>query len=244
MTQSNGIDEFGRSERLRQEREDDRGSRSTSVSQTSSGSSRRRSRSEANGPQGEDAPGDVGRTGSESVGRVSGDSGLAEGLAGPGREDQHDVAFRAGAARCSRLNSGVQPSSRRSSKESPPYGVPAGSQGEGFGAGRRESGSRSPRTVLKRFASSSGSCCFGALTFGWQECGAPAEFDVPARSVCTRCDTNDVEEERTGERFCLAHTAILVFTDRIKANLTHEERVDFESERTFSKHRGPEYHCK
>ena len=110
-----------------------------------------------------------------------------------------------GTKRCSPVASGVQPPAGRSSKESPPFGVPPGSSREGVGAGRRDR-SLSPRTVLRRFGTESGSCCFDAVTRGWRQCAKSAEYDVPVRSLRHDVTTGERSDERVGERFCLAHT--------------------------------------
>ena len=110
-----------------------------------------------------------------------------------------------GTERCSPVASGVQPPAGRSSKESPPIGVPPGSSCEGVGAGRRNR-SLSPRTVLRRFGTESGSCCFDAVTRGWRQCAKSAEYDVPVRSLRHDVTTGERSDERVGERFCLAHT--------------------------------------
>ena len=213
---SNGQDEFGRDPHLR------------ALWQERQRRSSQRTSSEAGSATGRSARSNSSRGGSRVSVAGSGGGESADELAGSGRAGRHSGAE--GATRCSGSNSGDQPSESRSPKGSLPIGVPPGARGEGVGARRRGSDDRSPRTVLKRFASSSGSCCFDAISFGWRSCNLGAEFDVPVVSINKNVTTGEVEETREGERFCLAHTCIVVFAEKIKALLSVEEMRKFEDE--------------
>ena len=216
------VDEFGRDPKLRQryrERE------------------RRRSESE----HGTDSDGSVAAWSarSHSSGRKTRTLAESGGVECEGYELVNSVPVgsghsdASGAERCSPLTQGVKPPDGRSSKESPSRDVSPGASSEGVDAGRRDR-SLTPRTVLRRFSSTSGSCCFNAVSFGWRPCALSAEFDVPAMATCRETQSGDITEEHGGERFCLAHTCVVVFMDKLRQLLSEEDMYAFEAEFGFA----------
>ena len=207
MTDANGKDEFGRDIHLRESYH----TRQALLKAERNAENVERERSEVSGGYQSAVASNQGSRSfstSRSSSRVSRRSlggRDSDGLVGLRLDGEHGVA---GTKRTSSSQSrtGDQPLDWRSPKGSPPIGVPAGASCEGLGAGRRETEDRSPRSALKRFMSTSGSCCFSALTWGWQECSLGAEYDLRATAECRFDENGEVDESRVGEYFCLAHT--------------------------------------